>query len=142
MSESLYLDYGPGLEFVDLLGLDFYMNNLTDPWFAGLIDELAMVVDLAERTGKIAAWTEGGAIRGLSDYENDPACDFWTQKHLGPILDDVVASGISYYLMWYNRPEGPKWGPAIGHCTEADFKKICDRPDTALEGELNLYSLP
>lgn len=140
MDAEKYLSYGPEPTQVDIFGYDFYgtdLNRQEEPsWGSAVLDEMAMVVDLARQYDKVAAFTEGGSTRGLAD---EYACDFWTKSMIGPVLEDEGARGIAYFLTWTNHPthEPSQWGPVPGHCSADDFTTLCERSDFLLEGEID-----
>jgi hypothetical protein len=68
-SQFDYLDRYPGDDYVDILGLDSYSNNLTQ-----LKDALSIVGQLAESRSKISALTEVG-LENLIDFD-------WFTKYL------------------------------------------------------------
>lgn len=75
-----------------MLGYDFYGSKLNGQpeasWGSGVLDEISMVVDLAQEYGKIAAFTERGAAKGMADGY---ACDFWSQNMLGRAVASQLA---------------------------------------------------
>lgn len=58
-------------------------------------------------------------------------------RMLGPVLSDSKAKGIADFMMGYNRSGSNHRGPFGSHA--ANFRTICERPDTGLEGEHALY---
>lgn len=140
MDRAKYLSYAPDLSEVDVLGYDFYGSNLNRQpeasWGSGVLDEIAMVVDLAQEHDKIAAFTEGGSAKGLAD---EYSCDFWSQNMLGPVLNDPKTRGIAYFHVWTNDPSNPstQWGPVPGHCSAQDFSSMCQKGEVLLEGDVD-----
>lgn len=140
LTRQLYLDYGPGMDLVDVVGWDFYSGDIspvertsppTADWQA--LPELRMIVELAREHGKIAAVTEIGK-GGLQSYP--ASCDLWSDKLIGPILNDPIASGVAWFLMWTNHPTHTQLGPVPGHCSgDIDFRSVCDLPEVLLEGQ-------
>ncbi|MBI4508084.1 MAG: hypothetical protein HY698_00510 [Deltaproteobacteria bacterium] len=98
-----------------------------------------MIVEMAEQHGKIPAMTEGGSPGGFRDGYG---CDFWTRKQIGPILNDPRARRVAWYHAWSNHPTSTWFGPVPGDCSGNDFKTICDRADTLLEGDEDYYRMP
>ncbi|SFL43351.1 mannan endo-1,4-beta-mannosidase [Gracilibacillus orientalis] len=98
-----YLETYPGDEYVDILGIDNYddKNNAgSESWLNGLVKDLAMLVDLAEERGKVAALTEYGySASGINEKEN--TLDWYTRV-LNAIQNDPKASKIAYMQTWAN----------------------------------------
>jgi mannan endo-1,4-beta-mannosidase len=98
-----YLETYPGDEYVDILGIDNYddkSNAGSKSWLTGLVEDLAMLVDLAEERGKIAALTEYGySASGINETGN--TLDWYTRV-LHAIKDDPKASKIAYMQTWAN----------------------------------------
>ncbi|QGH35848.1 peptidase [Gracilibacillus salitolerans] len=98
-----YLETYPGDEYVDILGIDNYddkSNAGSENWLNGLVEDLAMLVDLAEERGKIAALTEYGySASGINETGN--TLDWYTRV-LNAIKNDSKASKIAYMQTWAN----------------------------------------
>ena len=130
-----YLECYPGDEWVDILGVDDYHDLSARGNSQDLIRRLRTVVELAEERGKVAALTETG-------QEKIPQPDWFTQRLLGPILADPVASRIAWALVWRNARPDHHYAPFPGHPAVADFLKFAAHPHTAFAGELpELYKL-
>lgn len=128
-----YLECYPGDEWVDILGLDDYHDVSVWGSSKDLVRRLRIVVELAEERGKIAALTETGQEK-ISDE------DWFTQRLLGPILEDPVASRIAWALVWRNHQRKHHYAPFPGHPAEVDFRRFAAHPRTAFAGELpDLY---
>lgn len=89
-----YMKKYPGDEYVDILGMDDYgsMNQRNPAEFS---DELAWLVDEANKRGKIAALSETG-VEGI------PNPIWWTDQVLPALESNPGARGIAYVLTWRN----------------------------------------
>lgn len=98
-----YLATYPGDAYVDIFGIDNYDNKAnagSAAWLNGLVTDLAMLVDLAEERGKIAALTEFGySAQGMNQTGN--TLDWYT-KVLDAIKADPKAKKIAYMQTWAN----------------------------------------
>lgn len=101
--KAAYLKTYPGDNYVDLFGIDNYdskQNAESQTWLNGLVDDLQMIVDLAEEKGKIAALTEFGySAQGINQKGN--TLDWYTRV-LNAIQANEQAKKISYMLTWAN----------------------------------------
>lgn len=128
-TEKQFLDYYPGDEYVDMLGMDNYWDFRPDgannPQLAA--KKLKIVSDVAARKGKLAALTETG-------LEGIPQTDWFTATLL-PVLQSVK---VCYVLVWRNATDNPThyYAPDKGHLAEEDFKKFCEKDNVLLENEL------
>jgi mannan endo-1,4-beta-mannosidase len=133
LTEAAYRACTPGMELVDVLGVDRYA-----PDQATSVAELRMLVELAEAHGKVAAFTEGGP--NVPGDRSAWHSDEWTGYQIGPVVDDPVAGRIAYFMTWYNRPGSNQyWGPHVGHTSSSDFQTLCASNGVALEGDVTLY---
>jgi len=98
-----YLETYPGDEYVDIFGIDSYDNKSnagSASWLNGLIDDLKMIVQLAEEKDKIAGLTEFGySASGMNQTGN--TLDWYTRV-FNAIKGDTTASKIAYMLTWAN----------------------------------------
>jgi len=130
-----YMEYYPGDEWVDVLGLDDYHDVGPDGNIEDLTRRLRIVVELAESRGKIAALTETG-------FESIPDEKWWTDKLLNAIESDEVARRISWLLVWRNDRTTHHYAPYPGHSSESNFKEFCANPFTVFQEDLpNVYKL-
>lgn len=89
-----YLNKYPGDEYVDILGMDDYGSmNQRDP--AEFSNELAWLVDEANKRNKIAALSETG-VEGI------PNPTWWTDQVLPAFESNPGAQGVAYILTWRN----------------------------------------
>lgn len=117
-SESTYLTYYPGDEYVDLVGTDNYEDMKAGVSVSVAAQKLKIVSDYAIRKNKLAAITETG-------FQNLTQIDWYTQK----LLKVITASKLelSYVLVWANAKNG-YWTPFAGHAAAGDFVKFKNEP--------------
>jgi mannan endo-1,4-beta-mannosidase len=126
-----YLYAYPGDDYVDVLGFDYYFGNVP----ARVITRTAeLVVGIAEKRGKIPAFTEFGARDGLSNP--DIGATWFTENVFGPLLASAKARRIAYALTWRNDSTSHYFVPYPGEKHEADFKAICEHGATLTESQL------
>ncbi|MFN8207543.1 MAG: glycosyl hydrolase [Bacteroidales bacterium] len=128
--EASYRTRYPGDEWVDVLGVDIYGNIDTE----AAIRRLGVLVQMAVKTGKIAALTEAGE-EGIKSPE-------WFTKHfLLPIKQDKDARGIAYFMVWRNGTDKHFYAPYPGHASCGDFIEFeKDSTTRFLEDLGDLYS--
>ncbi|MEX0721323.1 MAG: glycosyl hydrolase [Balneolaceae bacterium] len=132
-----YFEKYPGDDYVDILGLDDY-GSLNDRDVTEFSDDLAWLVEEAEKRNKIAALSETG-LDGLSQ-EN-----WWTEKVLASLQANPKAEGIAYVLTWRNanrEREGRDhfFASYPDHPSAPDMKEFRDSDLILFEDELpNLY---
>lgn len=132
-SKEEFLEYYPGDEYVDILGMDNYWDFRAD---GGNNPELAkkklkIVADLAKEKNKIAALTETG-LEGVVDSS-------WYTQVLYPILSDVE---IAYAQVWRNAYESTThyYTPTKGHPAEKDFIEFSNKDNIIFSNKLpNMY---
>lgn len=116
-NEEEYMDYYPGDEYVDIIGLDnywLYRKEVTDLTPAHL--RLKVISDFASRHNKVAALTETG--QGGIETEN------WFTEHLMKSIygyEDEVH--LAYISFWRNSVQG-YFTPYKGHPAMPDFLKF------------------
>jgi len=91
---SNYFKKYPGDDFVDILGMDDYgsMDGRNPAEFS---DDLAWLVEEAEKKNKIAALTETGV-------ETIPDSTWWSNQVIPSFTSNPKAKGIAYILTWRN----------------------------------------
>ena len=124
--ESAYLERYPGDDYVDILGLDAYVKDLSER-----IGDLREVAELAQARGKIPALTETGYPKGLSTTEQT---DWYTKSLLAPLKNDTEARKIVYLLVWRNAHKDHFWVPYPGHPAAEDFKAFRAAPPDSVRG--------
>ena len=136
-----YLYGYPGDDYVDILGLDDYVDLGHPGNPAPLADQLAMLVQslatvarLARQRGKLAALTEVGVVRGVPDP--------WTGHLLPALAADDDTRRILWALPWRNQTGAPEhaFTPSPGDPTAADFAAFAHDPFVLLNDQLpDLY---
>jgi len=136
-TESEFLDYYPGDNYVDILGFDDYWDfrpdGNNDPELAEM--KLKIVSDITEKKDKIVALTETG-LESVSQTE-------WFTKVLMPILERVK---VSYVMLWRNAHDMAHhfYVPYKGHPAENDFIKFYNNKNILFEDDMekiDMYSL-
>jgi mannan endo-1,4-beta-mannosidase len=147
----LTLEYYPGDEYVDVLGLDMYEPGIFD-WkpISLVLEEMGKMTDYAASHDKVAAISE----TGLRKYDNvfqypEVHPDFWTKFVLDPIINDQKASRIVLIESWYSadwskKREGQFYIPYVGIEKDQkngklaidDFLKFYNYPATLFENDL------
>lgn len=128
-STEHYLDYYPGDDYVDVLGLDDYHDLGRLGRASELTRRLRIVVELAEAKGKIAALTETGN-EGVKHKE------WWTEKLWSAISADPVASRIAWALVWRNANRKHHFGPYPEHASAPDFRSFAAKEEILLLEDL------
>lgn len=129
-TEEEFLDRYPGDEWVDMLGMDNYGDmgrDRNEPDVAAA--KLKIVSDYAQKTGKLAAFTETG-------LESIPDTTWWTNTLL-----KVLKTGnlkLCYVLVWRNDVQSPThfYAPFPGQVSVPDFLKFYSDPFTLFETDL------
>lgn len=134
-SETEYLERYPGDDFVDLFGLDDYVDFGRDGKYdveAGL-RRLTIISDLAIKKNKLAAFTETG-------LESVPDPNWWTETLLKTLKSNKLQ--LAYVLVWRNDASSPThfYAPFPGQASVPDFISFYNDPFTLFEKDLkNIY---
>ncbi len=116
-SEKEYLQYYPGDNFVDILGVDIYQHWTTASFIKDLKSNTTLLKTIATRKNKPYALTEAG-LNKVSKK------DWWTR-----VLDQNIAdSGIAWALFWRNARPSHFFGPYPGQISSNDFKEFKKLP--------------
>ena len=135
---STYLYAYPGDEYVDILGLDNYMD-VGAKWNKRSLEEqqndyatsLKAVSALATEKNKVAAMTETG-MEGIGNLA------WFTKAILEPIKKNDIR--IAYLLVWRNANKVHHYAPYKGHSSEKDFLVFFNDSHTLFETDVqNLY---
>lgn len=134
--EADYLEFYPGDEYVDILGMDDYHDLSVKGKSGDLVKRLRMLVQMAEVRGKVPAFSETG-------QEAIPEERWWTNRLLEPIKSDSIASRIAYMMVWRNARKDHHYGPYPSHQSAADFKRFSEDQWLIFEGRIpELYRFP
>ncbi|MBN2009632.1 T9SS type A sorting domain-containing protein [candidate division KSB1 bacterium] len=135
-NKSEYLERYPGDDYVDIIGHDQYSKGvITEAKKSDFVNEIRVVVELAEEKEKLPALTETGR-ETLDIY------DWFTTVLLDPIKNDAIARNLSYAAVWRNSTETHFYAPYPGHPSVPDFLEFFDDPFTMFEDDLpDVYSL-
>ncbi|MBC6993684.1 glycosyl hydrolase [Neolewinella lacunae] len=133
-TEEQYLEYYPGDDYVDVLGLDDYHDLGRFGKMSDLTRRLRMLTTLAAARGKIAALTETG-VEGVPDAR------WWTQTLLPALHADPAAARIAWLLVWRNANHKHHYGPYPDHPSAPDFRAFAaDERMVLLDGVPPLYA--
>lgn len=125
-----YLDYYPGDDYVDILGMDIYDFNNTEDYMNAVKESLKIVKEIAINKSKLYAFTE----TGLESVKTKN----WFTEVLYPSIKD---SGIAWVLTWRNYNTKHHYMPYNGHSSEEDFKKFKSFSKTLFLQDLNKVNL-
>ena len=124
-SENEYLQWYPGDEYVDILGVDNYWDLKQEGGAEQAIKKLHIVIELANKKEKISAFTETG-IENVTDGK-------WYSQKLGKVLaDPIIAKEISYVMVWRNDGNVHYFFPYPGQKGEADAREFLSDPNILL----------
>lgn len=134
-SEDNYMERFPGKDYVDVLGFDDYADYRSRTTIPKAIEQLKILVKIAQKMNKLAALTETG-VNGIPDST------WWTECLLNPIKSDSVTKKISWILVWRNYSKSHHFAPYPGQGSVKDFIKFENDPVTMFEGDLpNMYEI-
>ena len=145
--KALALEYYPGDEYVDIVGVDGYgEGNPRIHWFSveDMVSLLEELTDFAAEHGKVAAFTETGYDTwGEIAYHKDQP-DWWTRSVLDPILASEKARRIAWVLTWINSDWSGPYAPCSDSTEEskAAFRSFHKNSVTLFQSEVaaeNLY---
>ncbi|MBD3917178.1 S-layer homology domain-containing protein [Paenibacillus sp. PR3] len=150
-SENEYLTTYPGDDYVDILGMDQYDSRDgagSDSFLNGLVKDLKMISQVADRKSKIATLSEYGySAQGMKVSGNNEKQ--WFTKVMNAIKNDPDAKRIAYMLTWANFDDERNlfvpYKNVAGkgdHELLEDFVHYYEDPYTAFAGEIrgdNVY---
>lgn len=123
-----YLEYYPGDNYVDILGIDIYDYENKDTYVASVINNLNTVKTIATAKNKLFAFTETG-LEAITKKD-------WFSKVVYPNIEN---SGIAWILFWRNSTKKHHYMPYKNHTSESDFKTFTKKPKTLFLKDLNKY---
>lgn len=122
-SADRYMQYWPGADYVDVVGLDGYDNSQDpDPASQAFVGSFAAVSAIANNASLPVAMTEIGF-----EYGSRQIAGFWTSRFM-PALSGYLG-GARYILVWNG-----KWGPAVGTPAAPSFKELIDSGALLMDG--------
>jgi mannan endo-1,4-beta-mannosidase len=139
MTEDTFLQWYPGDERIDLIGLDAYQWGSEEDFVRQTRADLDLLCAFAARHHKLVALTECG-------YRSVPDSTWWTRVLL-PIIEAYsnpvctlsgkaglssvsTLCGLSYALVWRNAENGEHFGPVPNTPSAFDFKQFFNSPQT------------
>lgn len=128
-SQSAYLNFWPGNEWVDVLGIDAYeRSGWTLP--ENGIRLMRLLNHISGFKNKPFAFTETGVECNTTQSE------WWTKN----LAASFIGLSPAYVLVWRNQSLNHFYGPYPGCVSEEDFKKFVDSENILLEREIgNIY---
>jgi len=137
-----YLYGYPGDEYVDIIGLDNYMDvgvSKTEAEFALKIKDLIKVSEtitsIAREKNKVAAITETGQESILNPT--------WYSQVLLEPFKDKQSIKLAYVMVWRNANKKHHYAPYPGHPAVADFINYYKDANTLFESDLTrIYKTP
>jgi hypothetical protein len=126
MTEDTFLQWYPGDERIDLIGLDAYQWGTEEDFVRQTRADLAFLCAFGAQHHKPVALTECG-------YRSVPDPTWWTRVLL-PIIEansqQPTANGLSYALVWRNAESGEHFGPVPNTPSAENFKQFHNSPQT------------
>jgi mannan endo-1,4-beta-mannosidase len=138
-AKTSYLYAYPGDDYVDIIGLDNYMDvgvqwnrKSREEQNADLVKILRTVSTLAIEKNKVAALTETG-------QEGVTNAAWFTEVILHPLKTNPDIK-LAYVMVWRNANVKHHYAPYTGHPAAADLVKFYNDPYTLFESDLrNIY---
>lgn len=138
-SRTDYMEYWPGDDYVDILGLDAYDRNGANYGHKGLqLVRLGNVI--AREKHKMFALTETGL-----ENNNPEETSYYNKKWWTTGLHHIISGQrVAFALVWRNgdfpRNGGHYFNAFRGCYSETDFISFANKPDVLLEKDLpNMY---
>lgn len=132
-NEAEYLTWYPGDDVTHIIGVDNYwdLGNEEDG-LQKAVNKLEIVVTYAEKTGKVAAFTETG-----SDGIKNPV---WYTQRLGTALKaSELTRKIAYAMVWRNHDLGHFYVPHPEHDAADDFRSFLAQENIWLLQDWNTF---
>jgi len=126
MTEDKFLQWYPGDERIDLIGLDAYQWGTEEDYVRQTRADLDCLCAFAAQHGKQIALTECG-------YRSIPDPTWW-HRVLLPIINDYP---LSYTLVWRNAEGGEHFGPVPGTDCGREFLRLYNDPHTLFLKDIN-----
>ncbi|MDA3930161.1 MAG: glycosyl hydrolase [Prolixibacteraceae bacterium] len=150
------MEYYPGDEYVDILGIDMYeMGAIHYKPMEMCIEELEKLTDYAAEHGKVAAITETGLRMQDNKYRYpEEIHNYWSKYILEPIVSNPKLNRLVWVESWYSADwskhhKSQFYYPYIGiekdfekgQSAIDDFMKFYNHPSTLFENNLpNMYT--
>lgn len=132
-----YLYGYPGDDYVDIIGLDNYVDvrgasklGSRKKQQANFTESLQLITQIAQEKGKVAALTETG-LEGVKQP------NWFTNTLLNPIKENTTSIQLAWVLLWRNANKSHHFAAYPGHSSEADFLNFSKDPLVVFESELD-----
>ena len=112
-----YLQYYPGDDVVDVLGMDLYQHWTSSSFSKNLSNGLGIIAQLGKEKDKLYALTESG-------HNKVRVADWWTNV----IDEQLVHSGASWALFWRNARKNHHFVSYPGQESADDLKELSSKP--------------
>ncbi len=133
-TEEEYLTWYPGDDIVNIIGVDNYWDMRQEEGsLENAIMKLEIVANYAEKTDKIAAFTETG-----SEKVTDPK--WFTQRLAAALNASKLTRKIVYAMVWRNHDLNHFFLPPPEHQTAEDFKAFVNQENIWLLKEWNEFN--
>lgn len=130
-SEEEYLQWYPGDDIVDIIGMDNYYDFVENKLDL-IVKKLEIIVDYAKKTNKIPAMTECGSER--MEINN-----WYTTNLLKVLTANEKTKQIVYAQVWRNHRLEHFYVPFKGHEQEADFIQFANDQQIMLLNKFNQF---
>lgn len=124
-SQDSYLEFWPGDDYVDILGLDAYDRSSWSVATDGL-RLVRLLKHIAYIKNKPFAFTETGIENNTSQPK------WWT----GTLMKAIEGMPVAYVLVWRNKNRNHFFGPWPGCVSEEDFRAFVASPQIRLESDI------
>jgi len=117
LSDETYETRYPGNQYVDIIGFDRYgENDFSDK----LIKDCRLIVQFAKKNKKVAAITEFGVKKGIT---NTLMSNWYMDVFLSPLKKDPIARKVAYAVTWANK-KNQRWIPIKSDIHHESFLKF------------------
>lgn len=124
-SQDSYLEFWPGDDYVDILGLDAYDRSSWSVATDGL-RLMRLLRHIAYLRNKPFAFTE----TGVENNTSQPG--WWT----GTLMKAIEGMPVAYVLVWRNKDRSHFFGPWPGCVSEDDFRAFAASPQIRMESDI------
>ncbi|MET9775588.1 glycosyl hydrolase [Streptomyces sp. NPDC006367] len=146
-TDEVYMRTYPGDDFVDVLGYDNYDGtDGSRQWLDGMVADLGMIARIADRRGKVSAFTEFGESGALKPNGQNGDLH-WFTRVLDAVTADPDASRTAYMMTWTNYGTDqffvpyPAHGGLAEHELLPDFRDFAADPDSVFSSDLDLRDM-
>ena len=129
-TEETYLEYYPGDDMVDILGMDLYQHWNAATFSKNLSTSLTILAGVAKEKQKLFALTESGVNKVR-------VADWWTT-----VIDPQLAnSGATWALFWRNARKSHHFASFPGHKSAPDLLQLRKKEHVLFLDDIVLINL-